>query len=110
MDLSPSVSARCPVRTALELTAGKWKLLIVQQLAEGPLRFHELKARIPEISEKMLAQELKAMTQSGLLLRQDPEEGAPRIEYALSEIGEELRPLIGELTRFGKRYHAHLRA
>ena len=57
-DTIVNVTLRCPIRTTIELVGGKWKLLILFQLSIRPFRLSELKRQIPDISEKMLIQEL----------------------------------------------------
>lgn len=98
------VTARCPVRTTLELLGGKWKLLLLHQLAPGPLRFADLKRRLPDISEKMLGQELKTLADSGLLLRIDYAEAPPRVEYVLTEKGKLTGPLLEAMRDFARAY------
>jgi len=63
------ITARCPIRTTLELLGGKWKLLIIQQLRSGEKRSHELKELLPDISEKILFRKLKSLLESGLISR-----------------------------------------
>ena len=99
-------TARCPIRTTLELVGGKWKLLIMHQLYAQPLRLSALKALIPDISEKMLIQELKILVDSGLVHRKNFGEVPPRVEYALSTKGENIRPLIEEMVKFANLYMA----
>jgi DNA-binding HxlR family transcriptional regulator len=98
------VTARCPIRTTLELVGGKWKLLIIFQLASKPMRLSELKRCIPDISEKMLIQELKNLRDSNLINRQNFGEVPPRVEYSLTQAGHQALPLIVEMKRFSKHY------
>lgn len=99
------VTARCPIRTTLELIGGKWKLLILQQLLNNEeLRLSELKALIPEISEKMLIQELKIMSISGLVSRKNYGEVPPKVGYSILEKGKNVQPLIAEMVNFARRY------
>ncbi|WP_026999424.1 winged helix-turn-helix transcriptional regulator [Eisenibacter elegans] len=98
------VSNRCPIRTTLELLGGKWKLLILFQLSGEALRLSALKKAIPDISEKMLIQELKNLTDSGLVLRQNYGEVPPRVEYRLSEKGQKALPLIAQMRDFALAY------
>jgi len=99
-----NITARCPIRTTLELIGGKWKLLILFQLAEKPLRFSELKRQIPDISEKMLIQELKTLAESKLVNRINYGEVPPRVEYELTEKGRHALPLIEEMRNFALAY------
>ncbi|MBK6905537.1 MAG: helix-turn-helix transcriptional regulator [Saprospirales bacterium] len=98
------VTARCPIRTTLELIGGKWKLLIVFQLAAKPLRLSELKRLIPDVSEKMLIQELKNLIDSKLAVRKNFGEVPSRVEYELTPIAHKLIPLIHEMKRFAASY------
>lgn len=99
------VTARCPIRTTLELVGGKWKLLILQQLySGGNLRLNELKSMIPDISQKMLIQELKVLVDSDLVIRTNFGEVPPRVEYHLTEKGKNIKPLIEEMVKFAQLY------
>lgn len=100
------VTPRCPIRTTLELIGGKWKLLIMFQLANGPLRLSELRRSIPDISEKMLIQELKNLTNSNLVDRHNFGEVPPRVEYRLTPVGGSVMPLIAEMKNFAQHYEA----
>lgn len=98
------VTARCPIRTTLELVGGKWKLLILFQLNKKPLRLFELKIQIPDISEKMLIQELKILTDSNLVVRNNFGEVPPKVEYFLTEKGKNILPLIEQMKIFAEKY------
>lgn len=99
----PELTA-CPVRKALEAIGGKWRLLLVSVLAEAEsLRYGQLKRQVPEISEKMLIQELRALAKLGLVARRSYGEVPPRVEYRLTEQGRQLVPLIEQLIVFGEQ-------
>jgi len=98
------VTARCPIRTTLELVGGKWKLLIMFQLKGKAQRPSELKKSIPDISEKMLLQELKTLIDGKLVKRINYGEVPPRVEYELTEIGHEALPILGEMKAFAEKY------
>jgi DNA-binding HxlR family transcriptional regulator len=98
------VTPRCPIRTTLELLGGKWKLLILFQLAARPLRLSELKRQLPDISEKMLIQELKALADSHLVVRINHGEVPPRVEYQLTPQGSKALPLIESMRQFALDY------
>lgn len=102
------ITARCPIRTTLELIGGKWKLLIIYQLAQQPLRFSMLKKLIPDISEKMLIQELKVLIDSQLVERVNFGEVPPRVEYNITEKGKFALPLIAEMQKFAQHYTAQI--
>lgn len=104
------VTPRCPIRTTLELLGGKWKLLIIQELAKGPIRLSQLKKQIPDISEKMLIQELKHLVNSDLASRKNFGEVPPRVEYSITEQGKKALPLIKELAQFGMQYEQFIKS
>ena len=105
MSPSPvSITPRCPIRTTLELVGGKWRLLVLHQLAGGAVRFGGLKRLLPGISEKMLVQELKFLTDAGLLVRHNYGEVPPRVEYELTDAGRAALPLVAAAAAFGQHY------
>lgn len=89
------ITARCPIRTTLELVGGKWKLLILFQLANKPLRLSELKRQI---------QELKSLIDSTLVERKNFGEVPPRVEYELKPIGYRIIPHITGMKNFAADY------
>ena len=103
------VTARCPIRTTTELIGGKWKLLILFQLSPKPLRPSQLRRLIPDISEKMLIQELKSLTNARLVTRKNFGEIPPRVEYSLTSIGQKIIPLITEMKNFAIDYEAEIK-
>jgi DNA-binding HxlR family transcriptional regulator len=98
------VTPRCPIRTTLELVGGKWKLLILIQLYGKTKRLSELKKQIPDISEKMLIQELKILIDSNLVSRKNFGEVPPRVEYALTDKGQHILPLVEAMREFAANY------
>ncbi len=95
---------RCPVRTTTNLIGGKWKLLLLAFLADGPRRYGELRRLAPEISEKMLIQELRSLETDGLVSREVHQMVPPRVEYALVGPGVELKPVVAALLSWGMAY------
>ena len=104
------ITPRCPIRTTLELIGGKWKLLILRQLLDNEeLRLSELKVLIPDISEKMLIQELKIMKVNHLVNRKNYGEVPPRVGYTITDTGRNVAPLIDEMVRFGLLYNEQVK-
>ena len=101
---------RCPVRTTTNLIGGKWKLLLLAYLSENPRRYGELRRLVPEISEKMLIQELRALETDGLVQRTVFQTVPPRVEYALVGPGVALRPVVAALLEWGMGYVQRERA
>ncbi len=98
------VTAQCPIRTTLELIGGKWRLIILFQLQHGAMRLSELSRAIPDISEKMLVQELKFLQDSNLVQRHNHGEVPPKVTYTITSKGLAAMPLIKEMSNFAKVY------
>ena len=78
----------CPVATTVSLIGSKWKLLIMRNLLVRPWRFNELQKSLDGISQKVLTDSLRSMEADGIITRTVYPEVPPRVEYALSELGE----------------------
>ena len=94
----------CPVETTLTLIGDKWKVLILRDLMPGTKRFGELKKSIGSVSQKVLTAQLRDMENNVLLTRTVYPEVPPRVEYALSELGESMRPIIKAMEIWGTEY------
>lgn len=94
----------CPVATTVQLIGSKWKLLIMRNLLARPWRFNELRKDLDGISQKVLTDSLRSMEQVGIITRTVYPEVPPRVEYALSELGESMRPIINAMEVWGKNY------
>ncbi|MCP2289203.1 winged helix-turn-helix transcriptional regulator [Nocardia amikacinitolerans] len=90
-------SAKCPTRQVLDHVAGKWTVLIVDALAEGTLRYTDLRRRIEGISQKMLTQTLRQLEADGFVTRTVHPTIPPRVDYTLTELGHSLRVPIAAL-------------
>jgi len=91
----------CPVTASIELIGGKWKTIILYSLLSGTRRFGEIAVRIPDISRKVLTEQLKELESDGLILREQYKEIPPRVEYSLTELGKSLSPVFRELEIWG---------
>lgn len=94
----------CPVATTVQLIGSKWKLLILRNLLERPWRFNELKKSLDGISQKVLTDSLRSMEKDGIITRTIYPEVPPRVEYALSDIGETMRPILTAMQEWGTNY------
>ena len=94
----------CPVATTVQMIGSKWKLLIMRNLLARPWRFNELKKDLEGISQKVLTDSLRSMESDGIITRTVYPEVPPRVEYALSELGESMRPIIVAMERWGTEY------
>ncbi len=94
----------CPVATTVQMIGSKWKLLIMRNLLSRPWRFNELKKDLEGISQKVLTDSLRSMEADGIITRTVYPEVPPRVEYALSELGESMRPIIKAMEVWGTEY------
>ncbi|RFM30815.1 winged helix-turn-helix transcriptional regulator [Chitinophaga silvisoli] len=95
----------CPVGLASNAINGKWKLQILNLLSqEECMRYGNLKRRIEDVSEKMLIQHLRELEQDGLIERKLYPEVPPRVEYALTEVGRQIIPVIVALKQWGQLF------
>ena len=99
----------CPVATTVALIGSKWKLLILRNLLARPWRFNELKKDLQGISQKALTDSLRSMEEDGIVTRTVYPEVPPRVEYALSELGDSMRPIIRAMEQWGLGYQKRLR-
>jgi DNA-binding HxlR family transcriptional regulator len=77
----------CPSRPTLEHVTGRWGILALGGLSQGPLRFNELRRRVDGVSEKMLSQTLHALERDGLVHREAQPTNPPRVDYSLTPLG-----------------------
>ena len=96
----------CAVEATLDLIDGKWKGVILFHLQGGCRRFGELRRLMPRITQRMLTKQLRALEDDNLITRKVYPEVPPRVEYALSETGERLRPVIEVLRAWGAEHQA----
>lgn len=94
----------CPVATTVSLIGSKWKLLIIRNLLQRPWRFNELKKDLEGVSQKVLTDSLRSMEKDGLITRTIYPEVPPRVEYALSDLGKTLKPILDSMVEWGANY------
>lgn len=94
----------CPVATTVGVIGSKWKLLIIRNLRQRPWRFNELKKDLEGISQKVLTDSLRALEEDGIITRTVYPEVPPRVEYALSELGESMGPILDAMADWGNQY------
>ncbi|HEY5052863.1 MAG TPA: helix-turn-helix domain-containing protein [Solirubrobacterales bacterium] len=102
--MSALTNSKCPVCRTAEVVCGKWTLLVIRDLANGSSRFCELERSLEGISPRTLSLRLRALEEEGIVARHTFPEVPPRVEYALTEKGEALMPLIEDMRRYGKRW------
>jgi DNA-binding HxlR family transcriptional regulator len=99
-----SANSDCPVCRTAEVVCGKWTMLIIRDLAEGRSRFCELERSLEGISPRTLSLRLRALEEEGILRRETFPEVPPRVEYALTEKGEALVPIVEAMRAYGTRW------
>lgn len=102
---------RCPVRDVLERLGDRWTMLVLFTLEEaGTQRFSVLKSRIPDISQRMLAQTLRRVEQDGLVERTVYPTVPPRVDYALTPLGHSFMEPMHQLVQWAVTHHEQVRA
>jgi DNA-binding HxlR family transcriptional regulator len=94
----------CGVCATAEVICSKWTVLIIRDLAEGRSRFCELERSLAGISPRTLSLRLRALEDAGIVDRRTYPEVPPRVEYALTEKGRALEPLIEDMRRYGREW------
>ena len=96
----------CPVCATADIVCGKWTLLLVRELYEGCSRFGELERALTGISPRTLSLRLRALEEEGIVKRTTYAEVPPRVEYALTEKGLALIPIIDSMREYGRDWLA----
>ncbi len=99
-----SIRSVLAIEAASSVLCRRWRLGVLWLIASGCRRYSQLVARLPGISPKVLAQQLRGLEQEGLISRHAAPSGRKRVEYALTPLGEMLRPPLEELERWGRAY------
>ena len=99
---------QCPIELSVSLFSGKWKTTIICKLMDGTKRYGELKKLIGGINHKMLAEQLRELEQAGIVHREVYPVVPPKVEYALTELGEQLKPAIRLLQQWGSQFGTEL--
>ncbi len=97
-------SYHCPVEAALDVIGGKWKPLILWALGDNVLRFSELQKALPGVNTKMLTKQLRELEEDGVITRTVYPEVPPRVEYAITDFGRTLIPILQALCNWGAEY------
>jgi DNA-binding HxlR family transcriptional regulator len=95
-----------PAERAIKVIGGRWKVFVLYHLFEGPRRLSELRRLIPDVSQKVLVQQLREMEEHGIVHRRIFAEVPPRVVYSATKLGLSLRPIVSSLCEWGRR-HAH---
>ena len=100
------VYTECPVEYTASMVANKWKILILRDLLTGTKRYNELTKSVVGISAKVLTENLRELESDGIISRKVYPVVPPKVEYSLTEKGNELKPIINLMKEFGIKYKA----
>jgi len=103
------LSDECPVLATARIVSGKWTLLVLRDLVDGPRRFGELERSLSGISPRTLSCRLRALEEEHVVARQVYAEAPPRVEYRLTDKGEALIPIIEAMRAYGDAWLARAR-
>ena len=99
----------CPFYTTQRLIQGKWAILIMHYLADGPVRFNELQRLMPKMTHATLSNQLKQLEAEGLIMRKAYTQIPPKVEYSLTEIGYRFKPVLDSIRAFGVEYADYMK-
>jgi len=99
---------KCPYATVQSLISGKWAVLILFYLEDGPIRFNELLRRMPKMTHATLSVQLKSLEEYGLVQRVQYEAIPPKVEYSLTDIGKKFHPVVAAMEAWGNEYIAQM--
>jgi DNA-binding HxlR family transcriptional regulator len=97
-----------PAERALKVIAGRWKPIILYHLFEAPKRLSELRRLMPQISQKVLVQQLREMETHGIMHREVYRQAPPRVDYSATVLGQSLEPVLLALCEWGRHHAAEL--
>jgi len=109
MKVSKELSS-VPAERTLKVIGGRWKVFVLYFLFEKPQRLSELRRLIPDVSQKVLVQQLREMEEHGIVHRRVFAEVPPRVVYSATRLGLSLKPIVGALCDWGRRHASELAA
>jgi DNA-binding HxlR family transcriptional regulator len=95
---------QCPIMRTLEVIGGKWKPILLHYLAEEPRRAGELLRLVPQASGKVLTEQLRELERDGIITRKVHSQVPPRVDYALSDHGRSLLPVLDAMCAWGREH------
>lgn len=90
----------CPIAGSINIFGGKWKPEAIYFINRGPKRFNELRRLIPDVSQRMLTQQLRELERDGIINRKQYLEIPPKVVYSMTELGKTLIPIFNELEKW----------
>lgn len=94
----------CSVEAAFDVIGGKWKSLIIYHLLDDKKRFNELRRLIPSVTQRIITLQLRELEKDGIITRKVYPEVPPKVEYALTERGLQLKEPLQQLRQWGKQF------
>ncbi len=116
VSIGPEADAHCtldqtaPVRRLVEIIGDRWSMLVLYAIADGPMRFNALERTLSGISQKVLSETLRKLERAGLVTRTVYPQVPPRVDYALSPLGETMRPVSDALCAWSRTHGSKLGA
>lgn len=98
----------CPMVLVQNILSGKRKILILWYLSYQALRFSEIKRKLPDVTQKMLTQQLRSLEEDGLINREVYPVVPPKVEYSLTPMGQRIIPILEMMHTFGSEYQAEV--
>lgn len=99
----------CPMVLVNKLLSGKWKILILWHLVNGPLRFSDIKRNLPNVTQKMLTNQLRSLEDDNLIYRKVYPVVPPKVEYGLTEVGIKIIPVLESMHNYGQEYISEMK-
>jgi DNA-binding HxlR family transcriptional regulator len=96
----------CPMVLVQNILSGKWKILILWYLSYNTLRFSDIKKKLPQVTQKMLTQQLRSLEEDTLIFRKIYPVVPPKVEYSLTDVGKKIIPILELMHSFGAEYLA----
>lgn len=107
--MAQDLYGKCPFATTQRLIQGKWAILIMHHVSNGPVRFNELQRRMPKMTHATLSNQLKQLEEEGLIERTEYAQIPPKVEYSLTEIGRKFQPVLDSIQEFGAEYIRYMK-
>jgi len=99
--LNKEKSKACPIAGSINIFGGKWKPEILYYINLVPRRFNELRRLIPEVTQRMLTQQLRELQRDGIINRKQFMEIPPKVVYSMTDLGNSLIPIFNQLEKWG---------
>lgn len=94
----------CPVEATLDIIGGKWKSIILFRVLEETRRFNELRRLMPNLTQRMLTNQLRELESDGLIARKVYAQVPPKVEYSITDLGKTLEPVLLALTQWAEQH------